>query len=170
MYSCYPANLQRVADMWHTCRQTAGCLIRSYTVWISITETKWCATQENRPYVICWPRRPWSACTFAQADLGLRYLLTESVDNAVYVTNRECSDQNAHMSLLILNYVVIKLHKGPFCALRIKLKPNQTKMVQQGINVLTYFTNGLLRAQRCFLAYAMCALPGLLLSVTYLLR
>ena len=41
------------------------------------------------PYVICGQRRPWSACVYAQAALGLRCPLTESVDTVVYVNEEK---------------------------------------------------------------------------------
>ena len=40
----------------------------------------WSASQEKGPYAICGQRRPWSACAYAQADLGLRCPLTERTD------------------------------------------------------------------------------------------
>ena len=40
---------------------------------------------EKVPYAICGQRRPWSACAFAQADLGLRCPLKESMDTVVHV-------------------------------------------------------------------------------------
>ena len=57
----------------------------------------------------------------AQADLGLRCPLTERI--LLYMsTDREFSDQTAaHMRMLIYTYVISKLHKGPFPALRIYL-------------------------------------------------
>ena len=56
---------------------------------------------------------------FAQADLGLHCLLTESVDTVVYVDKQEmprsdCVDAQADLDLR-------KLHKNPFCALHIIL-------------------------------------------------
>ena len=44
----------------------------------------WCATHLKGPYVIWWQRRPWSACAYAQPDLG-RCSFTESVDIVAYV-------------------------------------------------------------------------------------
>ena len=41
------------------------------------------STQKGPFCVICGQRRPWSACTAAQADLGRR-LLTETMDTVVY--------------------------------------------------------------------------------------
>ena len=40
---------------------------------------------EKDPYVICGQRRPWSACAQAQADLGIRCPLIESVDIVINV-------------------------------------------------------------------------------------
>ena len=56
----------------------------------------WCAMCEKGPYAICGQCWPWSACAKAQADLGLRCPLLETMDTEKYMsTNRECSDQTA---------------------------------------------------------------------------
>ena len=57
---------------------------------------------EKGPYAICGQRSPWSACAQAQAELGLRFPLTESGDNVVYVDEQkvprlDCTD--AHVDL-----------------------------------------------------------------------
>ena len=73
--------------------------------------------KKNNLYAIIWvQRRPWSACANAQADLGLRCLLTESMDTVVCV-NRECSDQTARMRMLSCPQI-----KGPFRALCVQIK------------------------------------------------
>ena len=59
---------------------------------------------EKGPYPICGQRRPWSACAFAQADLGLRCPLTESMDIVVYVDKQrmsrpDCTDTHANLDL-----------------------------------------------------------------------
>ena len=66
----------------------------------------WCATHEMGSFVICGQRRTWSACAEAQADLGLRYLLTESVDTAVHVyvdeqkmLRLDCTDAHGELDL-----------------------------------------------------------------------
>ena len=69
---------------------------------------------QTGPYAICEQHRPWSACTFVQAGLGLCCSFTESVDILVYVDNRECLKQTTQMCFLILTQVVYKLHKEPF--------------------------------------------------------
>ena len=59
---------------------------------------------QKGPYAICGQRRPWSACTLAQADLGLRCSLTESLDTVVYVDEQrvsvlDCTDAHADLDL-----------------------------------------------------------------------
>ena len=48
-------------------------------------------THENGTYTICGQCRPRSACAIAQADLGLRCPLTESMDTIVYVDEQRVS-------------------------------------------------------------------------------
>ena len=78
----------------------------------------WCAMHE-KGHVIWGKRRPWSACAYAQADLGLRCPLTESGDSVVYVDEQkmprlDCTDAHADLDLCFP-----KMHKGPFRALGI---------------------------------------------------
>ena len=60
-------------------------------------------------YANCGQHRPWSACTFTQADQGIRCPLTESMDTVVYVDEQRrmsCLDQIAPMRKLILTFAV----------------------------------------------------------------
>ena len=66
------------------------------------------------PYAICGPRRPRSACAFAQADLGLRCQLIKSTDTVEMSTNTECPDQTARMRMLIWTFAVRIWGKGLF--------------------------------------------------------
>ena len=60
-------------------------------------------THEKSPYAICGQRRPKSACAFAQADLGLRCPLTESIKccSICRRTRKSRSDTHALMHTLI---------------------------------------------------------------------
>ena len=73
-----------------------------------------CATHEKGPYAICGQRRPRSACAFAQADLGLRCPLKESMDAVVCVeeqrtSSSDCTDAHAH-----LDFCSTHMTEGPF--------------------------------------------------------
>ena len=61
-------------------------------------------THEKGPYALYGQHRPRSACAFAQADLGLRCLISESVDTIVYVDKQrmfgsDCMDARANLEL-----------------------------------------------------------------------
>ena len=73
---------------------------------------------QKGPYAVCILRMPRSACAFAQADLGIRCPLTESMNIVVYVTNRECSDQTARMRTHSWTIAVHILYKGLLTKLR----------------------------------------------------
>ena len=63
----------------------------------------WCVTPEKGSYVICGQSWPRSACASAQADLGHRCPLTESVSTVVYVDEQkffsDCTDAHADLDL-----------------------------------------------------------------------
>ena len=58
--------------------------------------TSHCSTHEKRSHAVSGQRRPRLACALAQAGLGLRCPLTESLDDVVS-TNRECPYQTVRM-------------------------------------------------------------------------
>ena len=57
---------------------------------------------------------PYAICAFVQADLGLHFQLTESMDTVVYVDKQrvsrpDCMDVHAHLNLRCLH-----MTQGPF--------------------------------------------------------
>ena len=74
----------------------------------NVAKSLWCATQKKGPYTVCGQRRPWSACAFGQADLGLRCPLTESMDTGLGPS--QTAQQRTH----ILTFAVRIWHKGLF--------------------------------------------------------
>ena len=75
------------------------------------------------PDAVCVQRRPWSACAIAQADLGLRCPLTQSMESVVYVDEQKLSiGQIASTQTLILTFAVRHWHKHLFPTLHINYR------------------------------------------------
>ena len=89
-------------------------LITAFPVYI-----KWCTVHEKSPNAICGQRRPWLACAFAQADLGLRSPLTESMDTVVCFDKQRLSWLNCTDAQPIWTVTVRMKHKGLFPTLHI---------------------------------------------------
>ena len=80
------------------------------------------ATHETGPYAHCGQRRRWPACTLSQADLGLCYPLTESMDTVVYADKQRIFRSELRMRMLISSLFAYGIRASPPpCASMVKL-------------------------------------------------